>query len=96
MPVNIPSEVKLHPDFNRNQREFFGMDQQLDSKSNYDRNVNKFFGDHPRKSQTVADTFQNLERKKAEEAGGVRVDPTSGIFKKDAATFYGMDKYSET
>ena len=70
------------------------MDKQLDSKSNYDRNVNKFFGE-PRKSQTVADTFVNLEKRRAEEAGG-RVDPTSGVFKKDAANFYGMDKFSET
>ena len=80
--------------FNKNQREFFGMEKQLDTQSNYDRNVKKFFGDHPRKSQTVADTFLNMEKKAAGQE--LNADPSSSIFKKDAAVFYGHEKYSET
>lgn len=42
-PVNIPTEIKNHPDFNKNQRKFFGIDN-ADTKSEYNRNALKFFG----------------------------------------------------
>lgn len=42
-PANIPADVKNHPDFNKNQRKFFGIDN-ADTKSEYNRNALKFFG----------------------------------------------------
>ena len=41
-PLNIPKEVKQHPDFNKNTRKFFGVDQN-DTESNWGRNISKFY-----------------------------------------------------
>ena len=72
------------------------MEKQLDSQSNYERNVNKFF-DEPRKNKTLADTYMNLQNKvKVEEQPKVEINPNSSIYKRDAAKFYGQDRYSET
>jgi hypothetical protein len=45
-PVNLPSDIKNHPDFNKNQRKFFGVDNG-DTKSEFNRNAAKFYGDDP-------------------------------------------------
>ncbi len=42
-PVNIPSEIKNHPDFKKNQKKFFGLEVS-DTQSEYNRNAAKFFG----------------------------------------------------
>jgi hypothetical protein len=38
-PLNMPPEIKKHPDFNHNVKGFFGMNNHDDTKSNYDRNI---------------------------------------------------------
>jgi hypothetical protein len=42
-PVNLPSDIKNHPDFNKHHRKFFGIDN-ADTKSEFDRNAAKFYG----------------------------------------------------
>ena len=62
---------------NRNSKNFYGIEQQLDTQSNYDRNVNKFF-DEPKKNKTLADTFLNLQSKvENHEEPKKEVDPGS-------------------
>jgi hypothetical protein len=43
-PLNVPSEVKNHPDFTKNVKGFCGLKQNDDTESNYNRNINKFYG----------------------------------------------------
>lgn len=43
-PLNVPTEVKHHPDFNKNVKGFCGIKQNDDTESNYNRNINKFHG----------------------------------------------------
>jgi hypothetical protein len=44
VPENIPSEIKNNPTFKKNTKLFYG-EQVSDTKSEYDRNTVKFFGD---------------------------------------------------
>jgi hypothetical protein len=44
VPHNIPSEIKNHPTFTRNTKLFYG-ENVSDTKSEFDRNAVKFFGD---------------------------------------------------
>ncbi len=66
-PVNLPSDIKNHPDFNKNQRKFFGVDNG-DTKSEFNRNAAKFYGDDPNRqnpklvntTNTIGDNFMNV------------------------------------
>jgi hypothetical protein len=41
-PINLPSDIKTHPDFNKHHRKFYGIDK-ADTASEWNRNVGKFF-----------------------------------------------------
>jgi hypothetical protein len=40
---NIPDSVKKHPDFKKNTKMYYGLEQS-DTQSEYNRNMNKFYG----------------------------------------------------
>jgi len=40
--LNIPAEIKNHPDFRKNEKKFFGLDPS-DTQSEYNRNAAKFY-----------------------------------------------------
>ena len=79
-PVNIPDEIKKHPDFKKNTKMFYGL-QQSDTQSEWDRNANKFFAGN---SEQVGNKFMNVQT-------NVEVNKESEIYKKNAAKFYGED-----
>ncbi|CDW78556.1 UNKNOWN [Stylonychia lemnae] len=91
-PVLLPSEVKGHPDFNKNHRKFYGIDN-ADTKSEFNRNAAKFYGDDPNRTQpklvntnnTIGDKFLNVQT-------NIEVNPSSEHYQKNAAVFYG-DQY---
>ena len=74
--MNIPAEIKNHPDFNKNQRKFFGIDN-ADTKSEWNRNINKFFGANPADApknmtagNTIGEKFINVQT-------NIQVDPST-------------------
>ena len=91
-PLNIPAEVKNHPDFNKNNRKFFGIDN-ADTKSEFNRATNKFYGVDPNAkgtspvrglntTQALGETFMNVQT-------NVQVNPNSETYKRNTAAFYG-------
>jgi hypothetical protein len=63
--LNIPAEIKNDPDFKKNQKKFFGVEQS-DTKSEWNRNVGKFFGGDAKATNapmanTVGDKFLNVQ-----------------------------------
>jgi len=63
-PSALPLEVKKHPDFNKNVKGFFGMQQNDDTKSNLERNMNNFLGvsasPAQRANQTLGGRFDTI------------------------------------
>jgi len=63
----VPSDLKNHPDFNKNHRKFFGIDN-ADTKSEFNRAAAKFYGDDPNRTHpklvnannTIGDKFLNV------------------------------------
>lgn len=91
-PLNIPAEVKNHPDFNKNNRKFFGIDN-ADTKSEFNRATNKFYGVDPNAkgtspvrglntTQALGETFMNVQT-------NVQVNSNSETYKRNTAAFYG-------
>jgi hypothetical protein len=60
VPSNIPSEIKNSPTFKKNTKLFYG-EQVSDTKSEYDRNAVKFFGDSNTKAATLGDSFMKVQ-----------------------------------
>ena len=76
-PLNLPTEVKNHPDFNKNHRKFFGIDK-ADTASEWNRNVNKFFNaagqEKPKNATaTLGEKFINVQT-------NVEVNPNSELY----------------
>lgn len=83
--------MKNHPDFNKNSRKFFGIDN-ADTKSEFNRAANKFYGVDPtakaspqkglNTTQALGETFMNVQT-------NVQVNPNSEMYQRNAAAFYG-------
>jgi hypothetical protein len=84
VPLNIPSEIKNHPTFSKNTKLFYG-EQVSDTKSEYDRNAVKFFGDSQGKAATLGDGFMKVQT-------SVEVNKNSELYKRNTAQFFG-DKF---
>lgn len=72
--MNIPPEVKNHPDFKKNTKKFWGLEQS-DTKSEWDRNVNKFFA-KDEGGDKVGDKFMNVQT-------NVQVNPNSETYQRN-------------
>ena len=81
-PLNIPAEIKNHPDFKKNQKKFFGLEPS-DTHSEYNRNAGKFFG-ATANDGSLQDKFMNIQ-------GNIQVNKESETYKKNAATFFNTD-----
>ena len=82
-PVNVPDEVKKHPDWNKNTKRFFGVQGGSDTQSEWDRNVKKFFDNET--GEKVGDKFLNVQT-------NVEVlNKDSELYKKNAAKFFGQE-----
>lgn len=88
-PLNIPAEIKNHPDFKKNQKKFFGLEVS-DTQSEYNRNAVKFFGGETSQGKNVT-ANNTLENKFMKVQTNVQVDPHSETFQKNAAVFYNTD-----
>jgi len=57
-PVAIPQNIRQHPDFKKNTKQYYGLEQS-DTASDYVRNQSKFYANGQQPTQDVADGFRD-------------------------------------